>query len=256
MKKLASSLIILVCASGSALAVEKPISGSFNKAPDSGTSLLAVSDNGRSAKGVVTGKKFSVVPPSATARLYLLKAGKVSGQIVLSRCKKKKGSKAINAKTCSKVEVYNSFKAGKKLGTVSKSGLVYVLRSASLSPVVPTAKATAKNFVPVGLATLGLGTGTSRFSEAVRTFAGDTVDSDGDGLVNALDIDDNNNGVIDNYDSASSAPSATDAFRVFSNLKLELDQSLNLHATGSLPTASIDTALQSVLQAQQARRPS
>ncbi|MFN9960246.1 MAG: hypothetical protein ACK55I_44755, partial [bacterium] len=91
-----------------------------------------------------------------------------------------------------------------------------------------------------------LGTGTSRFSEAVRTFAGDTVDSDGDGLVNALDIDDNNNGVIDNYDAASSAPSATDAFRVFSNLKLELDQSLNLHATGSLPTASIDTALQSV----------
>jgi hypothetical protein len=83
-------------------------------------------------------------------------------------------------------------------------------------------------------------------SQAVVALAEAGTDADKDGLVDALDIDDNGNGVIDNYDSASTAPATGDSFRVFSNLKLDLDQSLNLHATGSLPSASIDTALQNV----------
>jgi hypothetical protein len=246
MKHVTYSVILLLCAGNTAFGAQKPISGSFNKAPASGTSLLAVSDNGQSAVGKITGKKFTVVPPAASARLYLLKAGKVSGQVVLSKCKKKKGSQEINTKACTKAEVYTSFKAGKKLGTVSKSGLAYVLRSASLSSVVSTVKATATNFVPVGLSTLGLGTGTAGASRAVYALAGDVADSDGDGLVNALDIDDNGNGVIDNYDSATPASGSTDSFRIFSNFKLELDQSLNLHATNALPSAAIDAALQSV----------
>jgi hypothetical protein len=246
MNKLTHSLAALICVSSTALAAEKPIIGAFNKKPATGTSLIAVSANGRSAAGTITGKKFSVVPPSASARLYLLNGGKVSGQMVLSRCKNIKGTKTINRKTCSKSKVFTSFKAGRKIGTVSQSGLAYVLRSASLSPVVATDQATASNFVPVGLSTLGLGTGSAGVSRAVVALAEAGSDGDQDGLVDALDIDDNGNGVIDNYDSTTTASTSSDSFRVFSNLKLDLAQSLNLHATGSLPTASIDTALQDV----------
>jgi len=239
-------VISLVCLSDTASAQQRPLSGEFQKRPPSGSKLLAIGSNGRAAFGVLTGKKFSVTPPTASARLYLLKDNKVSGQAVLSKCGKLKGSAAINTKTCNKAVVYTSFKAGKKLGVITKFGSAYVSRSASLGNVVPSDRAAATNFVPVGLAKLGLGGATLSSTKEFSTLADPGADSDLDGLVDALDIDDNGNGIIDNYDPSSSSSSSSDTFKVFSNLKLDLSESLNLHATGSLSSAAIDAALQSV----------
>jgi len=245
---LTSALVLALPAS----AQQKSISGEFSKKPASGSILVAVSSNGRSSTGVITGKKFRVTPPEVTARLYLLQNNRVSAQLVLSKCKNRSGSKTIDIKSCSKNEVYTSFRAGKKLGMVNKIGSAYVLRSASLSTVLTTQKASARNFIPVGVTTLGLGGGSTVggsntvSGKSISASAEEVSDGDLDGLVDALDIDDNGNGIIDNYDSSSTASAAADSFRIFSNLKLDLDQSLNLHATNSLTTSAIDAAMQSV----------
>lgn len=237
--------ISVVCLIDQATAQQRPISGEFQRRLPSGSTLLAVGSNGRAATAVVTGKKFRVAPPTASARLYVLNDNKIAAQIVLSRCKKKRGTQAINTKSCNSQEVFTSFKAGKKLGAVAKIGSAYVLRSASLGNVIPSDKASSTRFVPIGVATLGLG-GVATTQGAFSALAESGSDADKDGLVDALDIDDNGNGIIDNYDPSSPAPSSSDSFRVFSNLKLDLAQSLNLHATGALTSAAIDAALQSV----------
>jgi len=245
-RSLVAVVVSLSCLSHSALAQQKPLSGEFQKQLPAGSTLLAIGSNGRASVAVFTGKKFRVTPPTASARLYILKGNKVTGQVALSKCKNKKGSKAINIKSCEKEQVYTSFKAGKKLGTISSVGSAFVIRSASLGSVIVTDKAAAKDFAPLGVAKLGLGGGSPTTKAEFVSAADAGADSDLDGLVNALDIDDNGNGIIDNYDSSSSTPAAGDSFKVFSNLKLELSESLNLHATGSLSTAAIDAALQAV----------
>jgi hypothetical protein len=245
-RSLVAVVVSLSCLSHSALAQQKPLSGEFQKQLPSGSTLVAIGSNGRASSAVFTGKKFRVTPPTASARLYILKGNKVSGQVVLSKCGKKKGSKLINTKTCQKQEVYTSFKAGKKLGTIATVGTTYVIRSLSLGNVIAADKATANNFAPIGLASLGLGGGGATIKQVFSGLANAGSDTDLDGLVDALDIDDNGNGIIDNYDSSSPASSSSDSFRIFSNLKLELSESLNLHATGSLTTPAIDAALQAV----------
>ena len=238
MNKIIAGTIVSLCAVSTVYAAEKPIKGTFNKLPSSGTKLLAVSDDGKSASVVVSKKAFSIVPPGKTARLYLLKNGKITGQLVVSKCR---GS-AKKPTACSKTQVYTSFKAGKTLGTLSRSGLVFVNKAVTLASVNSSQKSIAKNFVPIGLATTGLPTvNSARAAHAMFSLAATSVDVDKDGLVEALDADDNNNGVIDNYD-ALEVTQPRNSFRVFSNLKLEMDQSLNLHATG-LSAGLVDAAL-------------
>jgi len=239
-RALCLSLLSILCAAP-ALAAQKPIRGTFAKVPSSGTKVLAVSDSGKSSTGTISKGSFSVVPPDATARLYLLKNGKIAGQLVLSKCK---GSDA-RPKSCKQTEVYTSFKAGKTLGKLERSGLAYVAKRVALATVNSQAKSTAVAYVPVGLKTMGLPTnlGARAFHAMARISAARdrTVDVDKDGLVEALDVDDNGNGIIDNYDS-SSVTQPANSFRVFSNFKLEMNESLNLHATG-LSTALVDSAL-------------
>lgn len=239
-RALGLSLLSILCATP-ALAAQKPITGTFSKAPSSGTKVLAVSDSGKSSTGTISKGSFSVVPPDATARLYLLKNGKITGQLVLSKCK---GSDT-KPKSCKQTEVYTSFKAGKTLGKLERSGLAYVAKRVALATVNSQAKSAAVAYVPVGLKTMGLPKTLSAraFYAMTRISAGGapTVDVDKDGLVEALDVDDNGNGIIDNYDT-SAVTQPANSFRVFSNFKLEMNESLNLHATG-LSTALVDSAL-------------
>lgn len=238
-RALCLSLLSILCVTP-ALAAQKPITGTFSKAPSSGTKVLAVSDSGRSSTGTISKKSFSVVPPDATARLYLLKNGKITGQVVLSKCQ---GSDK-SPKKCKQSEVHTSFKAGKSLGKLEKLGLAYVAKRVSLASVNARAKSVAASYVPVGLKTKGLPTnlGARAFHAMSRIAAtATTVDVDKDGLVEALDVDDNGNGIIDNYDN-SGVTQPANSFRVFSNFKLEMSESLNLHATG-LSTALVDSAL-------------
>ena len=235
--------IAVLCCSTSALAAQKPITGTLSAAPSKGTKVLAISDSGKSATGTISKGKFSVVPADSTARLYLLKGGKITGQIVLSKCK---GS-AKNPKSCSVTQVYTVFKSGKALGKLSKAGKAYVVKAVSLGSVVSSSKVAAQRSVPEGLASNGLG-GTLKAARVLNRYvsvaASSTADVDGDGLVEAVDVDDNNNGVIDNYDTTP-VTQPTNTFRIFSNFKLSIEESLNLHATG-LSTVLVDTAMQKV----------
>jgi hypothetical protein len=241
MKKLPFIVLLALITTSNALAAQKPIKGTLNKLPSSGTKLLAISDDGKSTTVTLSKKSFSIIPPGASARLYLLKSGKITGQIVLSKCK---GSSRTPT-ACSKTQVYTSFRAGKNLGTISKSGLVYLVKAVSLGSVIASTKTTAKNFIPVGLATNGLPSSqVARTALGVTALATTPTDVDKDGLVEALDIDDNGNGIIDNYDSVG-VTQPENSFRVFSNLKLDMDASINLHATG-LSTERVDAALRSV----------
>ncbi len=242
MGKFLVALALLVCGS-SAFAAEKPITGTLGAAPSKGTKVLAISDNGKSSTSAISKGSFSVVPPDKTARLYLLKNGKISGQIVLSKCK---GS-AKKPKSCSTTQVYTVFKSGKALGKLSKTGKVYVVKAVSLGSVVSSSKVLASGSVPEGLASNGLGgkaKATRVVNRYVSTAGTSTGDVDGDGLMEALDVDDNNNGVIDNYDTTP-VTQPTNTFRIFSNFKLSIEESLNLHATG-LSTALLDAAMQKI----------
>lgn len=237
------TFLSLLCVGNFALAAEKPITGILRSAPAAGTEVLAISDNGRSASASIVKGRFSVVPPASTARLYLLKDGKITGQLVLSKCK----GTAKSPKSCSTTQVYTAFKSGRALGTLAKSGKVYVSKAVSLGSVVAGSRVVARSSVPVGLASNGLGGRamvTRSLNQHQMAAASSGADVDGDGLVEALDVDDNNNGVIDNYDpSIVAQPENT--FRVFSNFKLSIDESLNLHATG-LSTALIDAAMSKI----------
>ena len=238
MKKLVAGTLVSLLVSSSVYAAEKPIKGTFSKLPPTGTKLLAISDDGRSSSIVISKKTFSIIPAGKTARLYLLKNGKITGQLVVSKCK---GS-AKKPTGCSKTQVYTAIKAGKNIGPLTKSELVYVNKAVSLSAVNASQRTISKNFVPIGLGTTGLPVaGTASARRSMFYLAATSVDVDKDGLIEALDADDNNNGVIDNYDS-SEVPQPANSFRVFSNLKLDMDQSINLHATG-LTTDLVDAAL-------------
>jgi hypothetical protein len=238
MRTLLVGTLLSLVATTVAHAADKPIKGTLSKLPPSGTKILAIADDGKSTSTPVTKRSFSIVPPGKSARLYLIKNGKITGQLVLSKCR---GSSRTPT-SCSSTQVYTSFKSGKSLGTLSKSGLAYVAKAVTLGAVVSSAKSTATKFVPVGLATTGLPTATiSRTALGLTALGTSLTDVDRDGLVEALDVDDNGNGIIDNYDS-STVTQPANSFRVFSNLKLEMDQSINLHATG-LSSSQINTAL-------------
>lgn len=114
--------------------------------------------------------------------------------------------------------------------------------------VAPKIKARANSNEP-------LGTGVNRgIGNDVPTKANkpNPADADRDGLDDAYDADTDHDGIINNYDTSDDAPAVTgissataDTVKIFSNLKLEIDQSLNAN-TGTAPTTSeIDAALSS-----------
>ena len=77
------------------------------------------------------------------------------------------------------------------------------------------------------------------FPMAEATKPGD--DPDADGLPNSLDVDDNNNGILDHSDPASGPPQ-NQLTRTFTNLKVSLEQSLNVNGA-PITDQQIDTLL-------------
>lgn len=83
---------------------------------------------------------------------------------------------------------------------------------------------------------------------ALLADAASTKDADDDGLVDAVDADNDDDGVLDNYDSQGNdrgpaGPTAVRSFYVFSNLKVEIDQTLNVNV-GPVSTAQVDDLLE------------
>lgn len=223
---------------------ERPIKGTFKRMPAAGSILLAVAETGESTSTEISKKRFKISPPSRQARLYILKDGRVTGQLVVARCKQGRDARALRCNSKSKLSVFTLFKAGKNIGALVPSGAAYVGKTKSLAAVVRSVKTEAINFVPIGLGSNGLVSGSnSARLRSVDAFADSPGDRDGDGLVDAVDVDDDGDGIIDNYDESSGVPVAS-SFKIFSNLKLSMQDSLNLHATG-LTTTAIDSALRS-----------
>jgi hypothetical protein len=247
---------ILLLGSIQADAAQKPISFKLARALGSGYRILAVSPGNAASSQDISGKAISIVPPGSTSRLYVLDSdSKVAYQVVNKYCiKGKKGKNKGQYKSCTRKDVVNTvFKAGAKLGKVKvlSGALLSSVSGKNYSKMISTSTtATAINYVPTGISTLGLG---SVHSSSLRALAehvsarfvaqADSADSDRDGLVAAVDSDDDGDGILDNYDSDTPAGSASNSsFKIFSNLKLDIDQSLNYQATG-LDIARINTAI-------------
>ena len=144
-------------------------------------------------------------------------------------------------------------RAGTNLGTVRVGrGVARPRTPVAPSRTVNSIKAKATNGTPIGARRLGL----VRSTPSGRTGPG--RDYDRDGLPGVFDVDDNGNRILDNVDStdtsaahphetsfsgSASTATTTDEVRLFSNLKLPMDQSLNANQ-GSLSTAMIDAAMQ------------
>lgn len=259
-------LLSLICAvllaySTGASAAPKPIKATLSKSLGDGYKIVAVSTDNELTTATISGKTIKITPPAANSRLYVLSpTNKVSGEIVAKVCTKASSGKDKGkfVKCSSKTLVRTVFKAGADLGklkSVSDQAFVSSVNGDKYKKIALTdITAQASNYIPLGIPSLGLVNSiqttnninkNQKLLRQIRAKA-DVTDSDSDGLIDPFDSDDDGDKILDNYDSApGSASAGSSSFHVFSNLKLEIEQSLNLHATG-LTSTKIDTALQNV----------
>lgn len=243
---LAISLLLLLSFQTNLEAQTKPITLKFKTVP---TGRLVVVGQNASTKSTSQIKKLTTLTtPDKLNRIYLLGSnGKVSAAITSPSCSQNKSTGKL---TCTYKNTANVlFKAGCKLNSLKAQDGAYTAVFTKLSDYkacVNTSVRVASNGkgVPIGIKSFG--SLASIGTTSVVKIKADALDPDGDGLIGNLDNDDDNDGKLDNYDSSSGSPvSGSTAFKVFSNLKLDIDQSLNQHSTG-ISTARIDAALAAV----------
>lgn len=206
-----------------------------------GGKLLAVTETGKSNSVVIPAKggKISITPLASNVFLYQVIDNKVARQVVNKMCHNSKSGTDCGEKD----KVTTLFRAGATLGTVKVLDGALLTNKVGVDyqkTIVSKFQTRATNYVPKGIKTAGLGVFVAGSVIVVRSASSD---GDGDGLVDALDADDDNDTVLDNYDRSPGTGTAT-GFKVFSNLKLDIDRSVNLHTTGLSPER-VDSALQS-----------
>lgn len=227
--KLPSGLSVLALAAGES-ARDSDAKFQINTASSTSTRLLAVnSGTGQLAGPVLAGIKFS-------GKIYTFREARLQKICRRSRASGLLGVVVKNGKTLS-------------LGSISfnqSQGFGYLKSEQKSSNLKRTATAAINNnCAPQGTgANLGLSGTTGTSNRHLRIKAGDSDDDDGDGLPNLLDIDRDNDGILNAYD-LDTPSRASDEVRVFSNLKLDLVDSVNYNANPALTTAAIDAALQS-----------
>lgn len=246
---IAGVLAVLALFSAAPCSAEKPIKGKF-KSSLTGYTLIAIADNGKSTSKAITGTSFSINPPGNKVALALVdSASQYYGPVVVPKCTQK----GVNTK-CKTDRVYTGIKAGANLGTITvrnNFGLASIKKFSDYKKAIVSSRSVAATAgKPSGAGSLGQPSDSDQGISAKRRekIKADPTnpDADGDGVPTAYDVDDDNDGIIDNYDdqdgSGGTPPSSS--FVLFSNLKLDIDQSLNLNASGSLPQSAIDAALQ------------
>ena len=241
----------LAIALGSALvapahAANKPITGKLSK---TGYTVVALGANGKARVVKASGRAFRLIPPAGTVSLHLRDAkGVYAGPIV------------VGAKTPTKAIV--GVKAGAALGTISvRTGYARPKAAISRRLLNPAWTARAKKGAPIGAGVFG------RVRSAAKGPSGAGRDQDADGLPGAFDVDDDGDLVLDNFERRSGGslraraaadppmnpppmnpaaprPGAASGFRIFSNFKLDLAQSLNANAA-AVTDAQIDAAMAS-----------
>ncbi len=188
----AAFLVVSLGASPSAAAKPlKPITGKLNKR---GYTVIALADNGR-AKTVTLKRRtrFRLCPPAKRVTLHLRAPdGTYAGPIVIAR--EARGKRVILGA-----------RAGAKLGLVKvrkAKGYATLGHRPAKRWIESKRWARAKNGIPIGN---GLNVGLVRSRRA----HGPRGDLDLDGVPNPLDVDDDGDLILDNYDSTSTTASAS-----------------------------------------------
>ena len=216
------------------------ITGKLNKR---GYTVVALAKDGTAISAKATTGAFKVKAPGGTVTLQLRAPdGRYAGPVVVG---KKHG------------KVVLGIRRGAKLGAlVVKPGYATPKRKLAARFVNPKVVATAKGGGPIGSKTFGLVPGshlrqapgpvspTAPGSEGVPGPTSGGGDTDSDGVPNALDVDSNGNGVLDNVDPEAPTPPG---FGVFSQMFLTIDQTVNADAAAVTPD-QIDAAMKSKLR--------
>lgn len=233
-----------------AQAAQKPITGKLSKR---GYTIVAIAANGKARAVTAKGQTFRVVPPAGTVTLHLRGAdGVYAGPVVVKQNSSKK--------------VVIGVKAGAKLGLVKVlKGYAKLKTKLAGRFVASNLTARASKGVPLGAGVFG-----RVRSSSSAALAGVGRDQDGDGLPGAFDVDDDGDLVLDNFERSAQraqiratiaqnqppggpqppppgapqppAGGAASQFRIFSNFKLDLEQSLNANAS-AVSDAQIDAAM-------------
>ncbi len=211
-----------IAASPAGAANKKEISLTLDK---SGYSVIAVSSSGKAVIAESRRRRFRIALPAKAVTLHLQASdGSYAGPIVIAR----KGSK----------KSVMGVKGGVDLGKVKvKDGFATVAKKVRKKYQVRAATAKTNNGIPIGVGKMGLVMSAAGKSAAIKANdfeAEDGGDEDDDGIPGAFDVDDDGDLDLDNVDAQYAAGIGRKGFRVFSNLKLELNKSLNWNA---LPTA-------------------
>jgi len=233
---------ILLATAVPASAKPKAITGKLSKP---GYTVVALAASGK-ARAAAKGRTFKVVPPAKKVTLHLRDAdGVYAGPVVVGTKGKRKAVLGV--------------KAGAKLGKVRVlKGYAKPKRALAKKFVDRSATAKATRGVPIGAGVFG------RVRAKGDAAAGQGRDQDRDGLPGAFDVDDDGDLVLDNFERAGARgvraaaepapvppgsapppggpPAPSDRLSIFSNLKLNLQESLNANA-GGVSDAQIDAAM-------------
>lgn len=209
-----------------------------------GAQLLAVSASGRTSAVKIRGGKATIRPPESKVRLYVVKDGEV--QAVLGAKKPSSSSRRVEAEAISIATVFQA--AARVIGSQAAQGVILAqgLSSRNFNKVVDPKILASLAKVKAAIASKGRGKSANASRTVPTVQSAKSGDRDKDGLHDVVDVDNDGDSITDNYDAGSNDKSgiteSRPGFVVFSNLKLGIDQSLNLFTTG-LDTARIDAAL-------------
>lgn len=219
---------------GSAFAATQPsITGRLDAR---GYQVLAVAPSGATTVAMPSRNgRFRIRPAASSVTLHLRRAGRYAGPVVADS---------------SGVRAVLGIRAGATLGVIRVQPGKRIARvrvDPDSTEVVASMWASARRGVPVGASSLGLTSRSRVFNEQMPG-----RDADRDGLINAFDVDDDGDMSLDNVDAtfsatarsgsrsmAAAAASAGTKFRVFSNLKLGIDSSINANFS-AMTKAEID----------------
>lgn len=234
------TLIALLIVPESALAQAVSVRGSLRGA--AGYSLLLVAKDGSSksvkltSSGAFTFSKISTRALAGSSLQLIGTDGRYFGPVVLGR-KGTKVSTTLSGKNTNSSAVINLGKLTLRTGFASAAGLKAGLYTTPQISADSSGKPTGAGnlgVVPVAPGSAGLrGAQVRPFNESKP---GD--DSDKDGVLNSVDADDNNNGVLDPADPASKG---TDTPYVSFNS--DFRRSLNAHIRSGLSDSAIDAVV-------------
>ena len=223
-----ATFIALLVASTPASGAPKPISGKLSKP---GYTVIALAANGEANAKRAKRGNFKLRPPANRVSLHLRSPdGTYAGPIVVDR--ERKGKRAIIG-----------VRSGAELGRIdirARKGFGRVAKQLPEESIDRDQFARARRGVPIGAAVFGR-------VRSKPSRGAVPADQELDGIHDRLDVDDDGDLVLDNFDRSGKkkgrrANHEPSEFQVQSSMFLSLSNTVNANA-GAVTTAQIDAAL-------------